>query len=164
MEGWLEGLGPVDPVIKDGKLYGRGSSDDGYAVYAAVLILKTLLKFNVDMPRVVILIEGAEESFEDHLIHYMNKSKDRIGKIDHLICLDSGSSDLDRFPLTTSLRGMCRGLLKVKVLTQGVHSGMASGVVPSSFRIARLLLNRVEDAKTGRLVDDFRTNMTPDRY
>jgi acetylornithine deacetylase/succinyl-diaminopimelate desuccinylase-like protein len=54
--------------------------------------------------------------------------------------------------LTTSLRGTAIGTLTIKVLTEGVHSGDASGIVPSSFRIARMLLSRLEDESSGRII------------
>ena len=66
-----------------------------------------------------------------------------------MICLDSGCLDDERLWVTTSLRGLAAGELTVEVLTAGAHSGQASGVVPSSFRIIRQLLDRIEDSDDG---------------
>lgn len=53
--------------------------------------------------------------------------------------------------LTNSLRGYAIATLGVKVLTEGVHSGDASGVVPSAYRIINMLISRIENNKTGEV-------------
>jgi len=81
-----------------------------------------------------------------------------------VICLDSGAGNYDQLWLTNSLRGMASGTLKVEVLTEGVHSGDASGLVPSSFRILRHLLDRLEDSASGRLLPaQFHCQVPADR-
>jgi acetylornithine deacetylase/succinyl-diaminopimelate desuccinylase-like protein len=77
---------------------------------------------------------------------------ERIGKPSLVVCLDSGCGNYDQLWLTTSLRGNGVGTMTIKVLDEGVHSGDASGIVPSSFRIARQLLSRIEDEATGKLL------------
>jgi acetylornithine deacetylase/succinyl-diaminopimelate desuccinylase-like protein len=62
MEGWREGLGPTTPVVDNGKLYGRGAIDDGYAVYGAIASIKACQEFHLNHPRCIIIIEGDEES------------------------------------------------------------------------------------------------------
>lgn len=152
MEGWNDGLGPWNPVIKDGKLYGRGGADDGYALFASLSAVKALKEQGVSLPRILVLIEFCEESGSPDLPYYMNLCADIIGEPDLVICLDSGAGDYKRFWTTTSLRGLIGGTLRVDVLTEGVHSGGASGHVPSSFRIARQLLSRLEDEDTGEIL------------
>lgn len=66
--------------------------------------------------------------------------------------------------MTTSLRGALIFTLDVEVLTEGVHSGDASGIVPDSFRIVRELMNRIEDPKTGLVHPDFTVNIPGVRY
>jgi len=149
--GWSEGLGPWTPVVKDDKLYGRGSSDDGYAMFAALSALLALEAQNVPHARCIVFIEAGEESGSPDLPFYMEYLKDRIGTLDLVICLDSGCGTYDRLWLTTSLRGVVGGKLTVRVMKEGVHSGHASGVVPSSFRILRMLLSRIEDEATGEI-------------
>jgi acetylornithine deacetylase/succinyl-diaminopimelate desuccinylase-like protein len=153
-EGWREeeGLGPWTPVIKDGKLYGRGGADDGYAIFASVAAVEALQQQGVDHPRLVVLIECSEESGSPDLPYYIDAYADRIGSPKLVVCLDSGCGDYDRLWNTTSLRGFAAGTLEVKVLTEGVHSGDASGVIPSSFRILRHLLSRLENAETGEIL------------
>lgn len=152
MTGWDDGLGPWQPVLKDGKLYGRGGADDGYAVYAAIIALSTLAQANIIFPRCIILIEGSEKSGSTDLPAYIELLADRINSPPLVICLDSGCGNYDQLWATTSLRGLTTGTLNVRVLTEGVHSGAGSGIVPSSFRIARLLLERLEDATSGNIV------------
>jgi acetylornithine deacetylase/succinyl-diaminopimelate desuccinylase-like protein len=151
MKGWSEGLGPWQPVRKDDKLYGRGGADDGYAIYACLCALKALRTQGVPRARCVIIIEACEESGSYDLPYYVDHLIDRIGNPSLVVCLDSGCGDYERLWLTTSLRGIAAGTLMVRVLTEGVHSGDASGIVPSSFRILRGLLSRLEDEVTGEV-------------
>ncbi len=148
-EGWREGLGPTTPVIEGDLLYGRGAADDGYAVYAAVGALKACQISKTPHARVIILIEGSEESSSPHLPIYFDHLAPRIGSPDVVVCLDSGCGDYERLWVSTSLRGATKIDLTVSILKEGVHSGDASGVVPDSFRIVRLLLSRLEDPATG---------------
>lgn len=162
--GWKDGLSPWEPVIRDGKLYGRGGADDGYAIFASIAAIQALQEQGVPLPRIVITIECCEESGSYDLPHYVNAYEDRIGKPDLVVCLDSGCGDYDRLWATTSLRGLVAGNFKVEVLKEGVHSGDASGVVASSFRIARTLLSRIEDEETGKIIGDaFYTDIPAER-
>jgi acetylornithine deacetylase/succinyl-diaminopimelate desuccinylase-like protein len=147
--GWSEGKGPQKPVIIDNKLYGRGSSDDGYAIFAAIAAVKACQDNSFDLPRIVILIEGAEESYTDDLFFYVNNLKSLIGNPSLIVCLDSGCSDYERLWISTSLRGVFGINLKVSVMNQGIHSGLGGGLIPDSFLILRTLLERIEDSKTG---------------
>lgn len=150
-EGWEEGLDPWKPVLRDGKLYGRGSADDGYAAFSAVSAIKSLKQQKIPHCRLVMMIEACEESGSFDLPYYVDLCAPAIGTPGLIICLDSGCGNYDQLWLTTSLRGSFVGELRVEVLREGVHSGDASGVVPSSFRILRQLLDRLEDAETGEV-------------
>jgi len=149
MTGWAEGLGPWTPAIRDGKLYGRGGADDGYAVFASIAALRQLQEEGRPHARTVILIECCEESGSYDLPPYLDALAARIGEPALVVGLDSGCGNYEQLWGTTSLRGIVNGVLTVEVLSEGVHSGDAGGIVPSSFRIARLLLERVDDAATG---------------
>jgi acetylornithine deacetylase/succinyl-diaminopimelate desuccinylase-like protein len=149
MAGWAEGYGPWIPRLEGDKLYGRGGADDGYAMFGALAALTALREQEVAHARCVILIEACEESGSYDLPYYVDHLAERIGDPSLVVCLDSGCGNYDQLWLTTSLRGMASGTLTVQVLDEGVHSGDASGVVPSSFRILRLLLSRLEDEQTG---------------
>ena len=152
MTGWADHLGPWKPVIEGDKLYGRGGADDGYAMYGALTAILALHEQGVPHARCVILIEACEESGSYDLPYYVDHLSARIGDPSLVVCLDSGCGNYDQLWLTTSLRGMIGATLKVQILEEGVHSGDASGVVPSSFRILRRLLARLEDVHSGRIL------------
>ena len=146
---WRNGLGPYEPVRDGDLLYGRGTADDGYATFAAVT---ALLAAGGGNGRVLILIEASEESGSPDLLAHLANLEERIGTPRLVICLDSGGLSYDRLWLTTSLRGNLVATVKVEVLTEGIHSGQAGGVVPSSFRILRRILSNIEDEATGRIL------------
>ena len=149
MVGWREGLGPWEPVVVDDRLYGRGGADDGYAAYASIAAIEAVQAGGGAHARIVGLIECSEESSSPDLPAYVEHLAPRLGTPSLVVCLDSFCGDYDRMWTTTSLRGLLDVELTVEVLTEGVHSGSSSGVVPDSFRIARRLLDRVEDPDTG---------------
>ena len=149
MEGWHDGLGPWTPVLRDGKLYGRGGADDGYALLAAVGALEALE--GRPLQRIVILIEFSEESGSPDLPAYLERYGHLIGSPKLVIALDSGAGDYERLWSTTSLRGLVNCVVDVRVLSETTHSGIAGGIVPTSERIMRQLLDRIEDPLTGAI-------------
>jgi acetylornithine deacetylase/succinyl-diaminopimelate desuccinylase-like protein len=151
MTGWAEGYGPWTPRLEGDKLYGRGGADDGYAMFGAMSALATLHEQAVPHASCVVLIEACEESGSYDLPYYVDHLADKLGSPSLVICLDSGCGNYDQLWLTTSLRGLASGTLTVQVLDEGVHSGDASGIVPSSFRILCNLLSRLEDEDTGAI-------------
>ena len=111
MTGWHEGHGPWSPHLEDGKLYGRGGADDGYAVYAAIAALKALEAEGMPHARCVGVIETCEESGSYDLPAYLELLAPRLGPVDLVIGLDSGAGDYERLWQTTSLRGLAGGTL-----------------------------------------------------
>ncbi|MEY4607406.1 MAG: hypothetical protein RLY45_2166 [Actinomycetota bacterium] len=164
MTGWRPGLGPWTPVIEGDRLYGRGGADDGYAAFASLLAIESAQLAGLPHARCLVLIEASEESGSPDLPAHLDALAPRLGSPSLVLCLDSGCLDYERLWVTTSLRGLVGGTLRVDILHEGVHSGEASGVVPSSFRIARQLLDRIEDSATGRiLLDDLHVDVPADR-
>lgn len=151
-EGWSDGLDPWQPVRRGDRLYGRGAVDDGYAGYTALAAVQAVRAAGGGHCRVVVLLETGEESGSPDLPAYLAQLKDRLGQVTLVVCLDSGGGDFERLWVTRSLRGVIQATLSVSILNAPVHSGIASGVVPSSFRILRTLLDRLEDAATGRIM------------
>lgn len=152
MSGWDEDKGPWKPVLIDDKLYGRGSCDDGYAVFSALTAIQLLQKHNIPHARCIVLIEACEESGSYDLPHYLQHLKDRVGTPNLVITLDSGAANYEQLWSTTSLRGLLGGTLSIEVLKEGIHSGIGSGVVPSSTIILRQLLDRIENSHTGEIL------------
>lgn len=152
MIGWRDGLGPWTPVVEGDRLYGRGGADDGYAAFASLLAIEAAQRAGLAHHRCVVLIEASEESGSPDLPAHVTALRDRIGTPSLVLCLDSGCIDTERLWATTSLRGLARGVLRVEILREGVHSGEASGVAASSFRILRHLLDRIEDSATGEVL------------
>lgn len=164
MEGWRADLGPWQPVIEDGRLYGRGAADDGYAIYAALTVIAALDAQSLPRPRCVGIVETCEESGSPDLPAYLELLAPRLGDVALVAGLDSGCGNYEQLWVTTSLRGLVGGTLTVEVLSEGVHSGNASGIVPSSMRIARQLLNRIDDPATGRvLAEAFHAEIPAER-
>ena len=164
MVGWRDGLGPWEPVVEGDRLYGRGAADDGYAVCAALGAVEAVRAAGGAHNRCVVLIEASEESGSPDLPAYFDALADRIGTPGLVVALDSDSTTYDRLWVTTSLRGIVMAVLDVQILTEGVHSGLAGGIVPSSFRILRRLLDRVEDPETGAvLVPEMHVDIPPHR-
>jgi acetylornithine deacetylase/succinyl-diaminopimelate desuccinylase-like protein len=162
MTGWRGDLGPWKPVLEGDRLYGRGGADDGYAAYASLTAIDALQRQGRPHARCVILIEACEESGSPDLPAYIEHLADRIGRPSLVICLDSGCGNYDQLWSTTSLRGLVTGTLRVDVLEEGVHSGDASGIVPSSFRVLRQLLDRIDDTATGVVTEPAFAAKIPD--
>ncbi|HVN45201.1 MAG TPA: M20/M25/M40 family metallo-hydrolase [Steroidobacteraceae bacterium] len=162
--GWLPGLGPWEPVVRDGRLYGRGAADDGYAVFSSLTAIAALKEQRVRLPRCVLLIEACEESGSVDLPAHLAALGDSLGEPSLVICLDAECGNYEQVWCTTSLRGNLVGTLRVRVLTEGVHSGMATGIAPTPFRILEQLLARIESPITGDvLLDELHVNLPRDR-
>lgn len=149
---WKPGTSPYGAEIvtdENGSyMYGRGSADDGYALFSTVAALKSLRSNNMPHPAVTLLIETSEESGSCHLAPYLEYLQDStnvdcIPVPDLVLCLDAGGIDHKRLWITSSLRGAFVGSLKVKCLDKDVHSGEYGGIVPSSFVIAQKILDEV---------------------
>jgi acetylornithine deacetylase/succinyl-diaminopimelate desuccinylase-like protein len=151
MTGWRDGLGPWTPVLDGDKLYGRGSADDGYAMFASLTAINALRRDGIPHARCVVLIEACEESGSVDLPAYIEHLAPRIGQLSLVICLDSGCANYDQLWSTTSLRGLVLGTLDVSLITEGVHSGDGTGVIAASERVVRQLLDRLEDSHTGQI-------------
>jgi acetylornithine deacetylase/succinyl-diaminopimelate desuccinylase-like protein len=162
--GWQPGLGPWEPVLREGKLYGRGAADDGYAVFSSLTAIAALQEQQVRLPRCVVLIEACEESGSYDLPAHLEALGEALGEPSLVVCLDAECGNYEQVWCTTSLRGNLVGTLRVRVLTEGVHSGMATGIAPTPFRILEQLLARIESPVSGEvLLDELQVNMPRDR-
>jgi acetylornithine deacetylase/succinyl-diaminopimelate desuccinylase-like protein len=153
---------PYEPTIIGDRLYGRGASDDGYGPLSIALAIKTLQVHNIEHSRCVLIFEGAEETGDDHVLHYIKAQKDKIGKLDLIVCMDSSVGDYQHLWNLVCLRGVLNFVLDVKYLTEGVHSGQNGGIAADTFNIVRILLDRIEDSKTGKMIEPLQVKVSED--
>lgn len=151
-EGWEDGLGAWDPVVRGDKLYGRGGADDGYSLYSAIAAIKALQLAGMKHPRCVLFIEACEESGSFDLAAYLESMREKIGEPGLVICLDTSAHDYERLWITSSLRGVFSFDVKIRQLTKVLHSGVGGGIIPDISRVLRLILNRIDDVNTGRVL------------
>ncbi len=163
--GWLPGLAPWEPVIRDGKLYGRGGADDGYAAFSSLAAIVALKQQRVPLPRCVILIEASEESGSIHLPAHLRALGEALGQPSLVVCLDAEAGNYEQVWCTTSLRGNLVGELRVRMLNEGVHSGMGTGIAATPFRVMQQLLARIENPVNGDiLIEDLQVGVPTDRH
>lgn len=158
-EGWDEDKSPTDPVIINDCLYGRGGADDGYSVFTCMLAVKIAQEQGMKMPRIVLTLEAEEESGSEALVPLLKMAKDIIGTPDFMFCLDSGAFDYNQLWVTSSLRGLVEVDLTVQVGCAGYHSGEVGGIVPETFRIVRMLLDRIDNSVTGEVMEELRVEV-----
>lgn len=163
-EQWREGLHPTQPVREGDRIYGRGVADDGYAWFTCIFILKALQTLKIPHNRVCLFFETDEESGSQDIEHYLDLCQERLGSPSLIFCLDSGTIDYEHFTVTTSLRGMVCANLKINTLKASIHSGDGSGVFPDTFRVSRMLIDRVENMVDGKLIDEFQVMIPKDKY
>lgn len=159
MEGWAEGLGPTDPVIRGEYLYGRGGADDGYSAFSCMLAIKNLQLQGAKVPRCALVLETEEESGSPNLLKLLDAAKDFIGTPDFCFCMDSGAFDYNQLWLTSSLRGINIVELTVEFGKSGYHSGEVGGIIPETFRLMRQLLDRIDNSATGMVTDEFQVEI-----
>jgi acetylornithine deacetylase/succinyl-diaminopimelate desuccinylase-like protein len=159
-EGWT--TDPCEPVIKDGRLYGRGSSDDGYALFTAITAIKACQDLGKTHPKVIVTIEGSEEGEIFDLIYYLNKYKDLLENPTLVVCLDADAFTEETMTVTTSLRGCINFDLTVSVAENNMHSGH-SGIVPNPYHILNCLLMRIQDYQTQEVIPDLQLPKIPEK-
>lgn len=150
--GWSAGLAPWAPVVRNGRLYGRGAADDGYATFSALSAITAARAQGAALPRCLLLIEASEESGSIHLPAYLERLEPRLPTLSLIVCLDAECGNYEQLWTTTSLRGHLAATVRVRVLTEGVHSGLATGIAPTPLRILESLLARIENPVTGDLL------------
>ncbi len=92
--GWSDGLDPWTPVVRDGRLYGRGAADDGYAGFAAAAAIEAVRAAGGRHARCVMLLETGEESGSPDMPDYLELLAPRLGDVSLVVCLDSGGRRL----------------------------------------------------------------------
>ncbi|MCQ2816841.1 MAG: M20/M25/M40 family metallo-hydrolase [archaeon] len=155
-EGWDSDKGPFKPVIVDNKLYGRGAVDDGYAPFSAILAIKCCQELNIPTPRIILIVEGAEESDSLDLEYYFSKLKPIYGNISLFVAMDSNCEDNDHIWATTSLRGFASLKITIKSLSRKIQSDFYSGTVPDNYMILRKIIEKIRAEDGTVLIDEFK--------
>ena len=128
---------PFEGTERDGRLYGRGSADDGGGIaihYGALRALSDDLRVNIK-----VFIEGEEEMGSPSFIPFIESHKDEF-ESDVIIVADSGNWSAEIPSLTTSLRGNTDVDVRVKVLGHQVHSGQFGGPILDAYTLASMLI------------------------
>ena len=153
--GWDEGKGATKPVIENGRLYGRGTADDGYASFSVFTAVKCCQDHGVPLPRICITIEGCEESGEEDLRYYFLKLKPIFGNVALFVCMDAGCEDYKRLWVTTTLRGTVQAKVTVNTLSLDLNANLTSGVVPDNYLIMRTIIDALQNEKGEILVPEL---------
>ncbi len=133
---------PFEPIERDGRLYGRGTSDDKCAVVLHAAVVRA---FGGRPPvGVKVLIEGEEEIGSPNLPSFLAAHEDLLSA-DAIVIADSSNWQVGVPALTTSLRGLISAIVEVRTLDVGVHSGMFGGAVPDALSVLSRLLGTLHD-------------------
>jgi acetylornithine deacetylase/succinyl-diaminopimelate desuccinylase-like protein len=163
LELWLSP--PFEPEVRDGKLYGRGVSDNKGQLFANVKALEALLAVEGRLPcNVKVLFEGEEELRADHLDLLVAREQELFGA-DLCVVSDVSIYSAGVPGLALGLRGMAAVELTVRTADGDLHSGLYGGAVPNALHVMSRLLASLHDPVTGRVaVDGFydRVETVPD--
>src|SRR3989442_9566510 len=133
---------PYEPVERDGRLYGRGTSDDkaGIAMHIA-----SVRAWDGRPPvGVTVFVEGEEESSSEHLGEFLSKFGDEL-RADVVILADAGNWRTGEPALTISLRGIAACFIEVRTLDHAVHSGEYGGAIPDALTVLCRTLATLHD-------------------
>src|SRR5204862_2705524 len=133
--GWLPGLGPWEPVIREGRLYGRGAADDGYAVFSSLTAIAALKEQRVRLPRCLVLIEACEESGSDDLPAHLESLGATLGEPTLVVCLNGGAGTYGRLCCRPSLRATLSAPLRYRWPPGGGPSALATATAPPPVRL-----------------------------
>tara|TARA_Y100000741_G_scaffold11464_1_gene9350 strand:+ start:226 stop:1524 length:1299 start_codon:yes stop_codon:yes gene_type:complete len=139
---------PFDPVIKEGRLYGRGSGDNKAGVVVHYNVVKQLLN---DLPvNIRIFIEGEEEIGSPTMSDFIEQNREAL-EADVIVIADSGNVKIGVPTITTSLRGLADAIIEVDQPMRPIHSGMGGGIVPDAFMVLSRIIASFHNEK-GELV------------
>ncbi len=123
---------PFEPEIRDGKMYGRGVSDDKSHLTARLFAIDSILEQDGELPcNIKFIIEGEEETASEHLHEFIKQNMDKL-KADACIW-EFGGVDHREVPMQyLGLRGICYVELSVESLGTDVHSGLGGSILPNA--------------------------------
>ncbi len=135
---------PFNPVLKEGRLYGRGSGDNKAGVVVHYNVVKQLLS---DLPvNIKIFIEGEEEIGSPTMSDFIEQNREAL-EADVIVIADSANVKIGVPTITTTLRGLVDGFIEVDQPMRPVHSGMGGGIVPDAFMVLSKIIASFHDDK-----------------
>lgn len=152
---------PFDPQIRDGKLYGRGVSDDKGHITSRLFAIDALLETESELPcNIKFVIEGEEETSSVHLAQFVSQYRD---KLDADACIwEFGGVDHHDVPIQyLGLRGICYVELSVRTASSDVHSGLGGSIFPNAAWRLIWGLNTLKDENEHIRLPGFYTSIIP---
>ena len=141
---------PFDPVVKEGRLYGRGSGDNKAGVVVHYNVVKQLLE---DLPvNIRIFIEGEEEIGSPTMSDFIEQNREAL-EADVIVIADSGNVKIGVPTITTSLRGLADAIIEVDQPMRPVHSGMGGGIVPDAFMVLSKIIASFHNEKGDLMIE-----------
>lgn len=135
---------PFEPVIKDDKIYARGSCDDKGQVYMHVKAFEAMMKLNALTCNVKFMIEGEEEVGSEHLDTFVRQNKQKL-KADIILISDTAIISLDHPSITTGLRGLSYVEVEVTGPNRDLHSGVYGGAVANPVNVLSKMIASMHD-------------------
>lgn len=135
---------PFEPVIKDEKIYARGSCDDKGQVYMHVKAFEAMMKLNALPCNVKFMIEGEEEVGSNHLGTFVKENKEKL-KGDIILISDTSMISLDHPSITAGLRGLSYVEVEVTGPNRDLHSGVYGGAVANPANILAKMITSLHD-------------------
>ena len=155
-EGWDKGKSATNPIIENGRLYGRGSIDDGYAIYSILTAIKYCQDNNLFTNRIICIFECSEESSSDDLNYYFDKLIPFFGNdISLFCCVDLTCLDYKKMWIVNCIRGVMDFDVKIYTLNNDIYSNFTKGVFPDNFMIFRKLCDLLRNEKGEFLIPEL---------
>ena len=140
---------PFEPVIKDGKIYARGSCDDKGQVYMHVKAFETMMKNNSLPCNVKFMVEGEEEVGSDNLGAFVKSNKEKL-RADIILISDTALISLEHPSITTGLRGLSYMEVEITGPNRDLHSGVYGGPVANPVNVLCKMIASLHD-ENGRV-------------
>lgn len=146
--------GPFEPVIKDGKVFARGSADDKGQFYMHIKALETLIKTNTLKNNIKFLIEGEEEVGSPNLGKFVGEHKDLL-KADVILISDSSMISMENPSLDIGVRGLSYIEVEVTAANRDLHSGVYGGAVANPITILAKMIAACHDENNHITIPGF---------
>jgi acetylornithine deacetylase/succinyl-diaminopimelate desuccinylase-like protein len=153
---------PFEPVVRAGKIYARGASDDKSQVYMHIKALETMLATEQLPCNIHFLIEGEEENGSEGLTHFLEYQENRsMLQSDAVLVSDTTLLSLEQPSLTVGLRGIVYLEVEVTGPNRDLHSGIYGGAVGNPINILCQMLASLHDAHYRVAIPGFYDDVEP---